>query len=120
MNESKNVLIVDDEVALSEIIAYYVEEAGYKSFTADNVDKALELIKHNKFDCILSDVRMPEKDGKEFFVELKKNNSKIPFIFITGFSDYSELELIDMGATAVLGKPVDEEELMRIIKKHVF
>ncbi|MAV92280.1 MAG: hypothetical protein CL676_12745 [Bdellovibrionaceae bacterium] len=111
----KIVLIVDDEEDLIEITAFYLEDVGFSTLTATNVQDALEVVKNNNVDFIVSDIRMPHRDGTELLRELRSMNSNVPVIFVSGFSDYTEEELVKMGAVATLAKPVDRLRLIDLI-----
>ncbi|RYZ78480.1 MAG: response regulator, partial [Proteobacteria bacterium] len=70
------------------------------------------------FDLIVSDMRMPNKDGQWLLRELRKRQKSFPpFIFMTGFSDLSAQDAFDMGADGFLGKPLNSERLAALLDK---
>lgn len=81
-----NILLVDDEPSFREIGKIYLEKEGCNVITSDSPNKAFEkLSSDKKIDLIISDFDMPNKDGIEFYEDLKKRgHSGIPFILITG------------------------------------
>ena len=85
MADAIRVLYVDDELGLLEIAKLYLEESGEFSVTTiDSVSAALDLLRKEKFDVIISDYQMPGKDGIQFLVEVRTSFGKIPFILFTG------------------------------------
>ena len=85
MANSIRILYVDDELGLLEIAKLYLEESGEFSVTTiDSVSAALDLLGKEKFDVIISDYQMPDKDGIHFLVEVRTLFGTIPFILFTG------------------------------------
>jgi len=89
------ILIVDDLPAFRSIIRTHLKNFGYKNIIeADNVDSALKIIKHEKFDLIFSDLNMPGLDGVDFFNILQSDSAtqNIPFILITSEARNERIE----------------------------
>jgi CheY-like chemotaxis protein len=79
------VLYVDDELDLLEISKLFLEASGdFSVATIESAPAALEILKTEQFDAIISDYQMPGMDGIQFLVEVRKNFDKIPFILFTG------------------------------------
>jgi len=109
------VMIVDDEPIIVEILRSVLEDVGYHSFieTSDST-RALELLAANKPDLVLLDVNMPEVTGLDILNGIRGDEAlkHIPAIVLTGASDSAtKLLALGLGATDVLGKPVDPSEL---------
>ena len=107
------VLIVDDD---PEIRLYVARELGeyYKFETAANGKEALKLLLTEHFDCVVSDVMMPEMDGLTLLRMIKTNSniSDVPVIMLTSKSDVQHrLEGLKKGADAYMAKPFSLEEL---------
>ncbi len=118
--ESANrlVLIVDDEPSVSEVIGVMIESPNIAVETALNGLEALELIRTKKYDCIISDIRMPEMSGIEMARELRKMNCKVPIIFVTGFANTKLInECWSLGAFDFFNKPLDAEEIKNAVNK---
>ena len=79
------ILIVEDELAISELMKMALEEQGYKCEVADDGEKGANLIEKNQYDLILLDIMLPKIDGYEL-LEYIKQISEIPTIFITAKS----------------------------------
>ncbi|UPA18215.1 sigma-54 dependent transcriptional regulator [Borrelia puertoricensis] len=111
-------LVADDEKNIREGIATYLEDEGYFVFTASDGKEALETIKSEKIDAIISDLRMPQISGEELLRIVKDKNPNIPFIILTAHGTVdSAVDAMREGAYDFLTKPVDLERLLLIIKR---
>jgi CheY-like chemotaxis protein len=90
---SQKILIVEDEVALSEVLKDKMIHEGYEVETAKNGLEGLQAVKNNPPDLILMDVLMPVMDGMTALNELKKDEktSKIPVIILSNMSDSQDV-----------------------------
>jgi diguanylate cyclase (GGDEF)-like protein len=109
------IMIVDDEPIIVEILKSVLEDAGYRSFieTSDSTS-ALALLADRKPDLVLLDVNMPEVSGLDILNSIRGDEllKHIPAIVLTGATDAAtKLLALGLGATDVLGKPVDPSEL---------
>lgn len=110
---TQTVLVVDDEDILRSTIALSLERHGYRVLTAENGTDALEIIKSDLVNLVISDVRMPGGDGLTLLKEVQKLNHSFPnVILMTGYSEASEKECLYLGAKKVLYKPFDISTLL--------
>lgn len=120
MSENKyTVLVVDDEEALLDITAEYLETDGYSVVRARNGKIALEMLQSTIPDIIISDITMPEISGFELFekVRAKSEFQNIPFIFLTGHSDIQHImQGKELGIDDYITKPFDPNILLSTIK----
>lgn len=108
----KRLLVVDDEPELLEVMIFGLESMGYDCFAADSAKAALELLRKETVDLVISDMRMPGGDGVELLEQMQKNLSQVPkLIFLSGYTDYSEKDLLSKGAQALVKKPISMEDL---------
>ncbi|BBH52430.1 response regulator [Fluviispira sanaruensis] len=106
--KDKIVLVVDDEIDLREMLIFELQNIGAKTLEAKNGKEALGIVKNEKIDLIISDVRMPGGNGIEFLDETKKISLNKPvFIFITAYSDNTREELHAHGVEGLFAKPFD-------------
>ena len=106
-------LVVDDEEILRNLIVFDFERKGFNVLSAENGIQAFELVKANKIDLVISDLRMPEGDGMRLLDNIQESGRAIPsVIFITGFADVTEAECLAKGAKKVFSKPFDRKVLM--------
>lgn len=101
-----NLLIVDDEIDLSENMKELLEDEASHIFIANNGQEGLEILKTQKIDCVVSDVKMPVMDGLKFIEQARLLGLNMPFIFYTGHGS-AELkrQARDLGAMDLLTKP---------------
>lgn len=112
------VLIVDDEPILREIIGEWFTRIAGKVLTAGNGAEALEVLAENPVELLLSDVRMPLMDGIALLKKVKAWGKSLPkIVLISGFSDIEPREAYDLGAEAVLQKPMERQELLDAMKR---
>ena len=109
------IMIVDDESIIVDILKSALEEVGYHSFidTTDST-RVLGLLTEHKPDVVLLDVNMPEVTGLDILNGMRADEAlkHIPTIVLTGATDSAtKLLALGLGATDVLGKPVDPSEL---------
>lgn len=122
MKEPKDilVLIVDDEEILCRAIARDLSKKGYRTVCAHNGREAFEIVKKEKVDVVLSDIRMPELSGVELLNHVKDYNRDIPVVLLmTGFSDLTAEDAYHQGADAIYSKPFDRKNLFEGIRRAV-
>lgn len=118
--DSYKLLIVDDESGIRESLKDFFELEGFQVMDASGGMNALELIKTHHFDVILSDIRMPEGDGRFLLKSVREKNPSQPLIILmSGFSDVTPEEAYAEGAIAVLTKPFNPVEVMEKVKFHL-
>ena len=111
------ILFVDDEpkfLAGVRRMLHGQEQVWDMSF-AQSVDEALEELRENDFDMVISDVKMPEKDGFQFLEILSASEStkNIPVVILTGAGEHKlKRKALERGATDLLNKPVEPEDLL--------
>ena len=95
----RKILIVEDNVGLSQMQKDWFSQAGYEAVTAMNESIARSLIRKTQFDLILSDVRLPEGDGISLLEWLRKERKDIPFIITTEYVSVPDVvRTIKLGA----------------------
>lgn len=117
MSEAKKILIVDDEEDLCSVLAWDFEDEGFEVFKAFNGNSALEILKDNTVDILISDIKMPNGDGIFLLEEMKNRNISVEKIFLmTGFSDYPEDRLTSLGVLKLFKKPIDTDVILEVIE----
>ncbi|MBZ5533160.1 MAG: response regulator [Acidobacteriia bacterium] len=112
------VLVVEDEPVLCEIMGAWFERVAGRVLVAGNGAQALEVLAANRVDAVVSDLRMPVMDGITLLKRIKASVQPQPSVtFITGFSDIEPRDAYNMGAVAVLEKPMDRDELLQIVRR---
>jgi DNA-binding NtrC family response regulator len=111
------ILVVDDEVDLVDILKEFLSLDGFEVLTAHDGVQALDLIVNGDIQLVISDIRMPKMDGLELLKNVKKVKPEILFILLSGYSDYSEEEILKKGASRLFAKPIDFEIVSQAAKK---
>jgi len=114
--ESKTILIVDDEPLIREILQRQFNKEGFVVTTCENGNDALDAFKKSAPSVILSDIRMPNGDGVFLLEEIMKIKSDFPFLFMTGFTDVPSHDVYHKGASALIKKPFDLDTIVDQIK----
>lgn len=110
------ILVVDDEADICDLMSDRLGLEGFETCTAGSGNEAVTVLKSRQdIDLIITDVRMPDGDGLLVLEESTKLNPNLPVVIITGFSDFPEDELRKRGATAVISKPINYDELLSVI-----
>ena len=118
MQEKSRILVVDDNEQFCQNVSDILEMKGYKVMTASDGFKALEMIKRNGLDLVLMDIKMPVMDGVETFKKVKEMAPDIPVIMVTAFAVEDLItEALREGAYGSLKKPLDFDQLLRLIAK---
>jgi CheY-like chemotaxis protein len=102
------ILVVDDEACMRDILAIALRQQGFAVWPAGNGHEALDLYRRHgaAIDVVLMDVRMPGLDGPETLAALQQFDPDVRCCFMSGdLGTYSEVQLADLGAEAVIGKP---------------
>ena len=113
---SKRILIVDDEDTLRETLMDYLELQGASVLEARNGNEAFDIIQNGGIDLVLSDIKMPECSGIELLKKVQTYERKTPpIIMMSGFTDFSESQIKDLGAKAMFMKPGTLSQLKELI-----
>jgi len=110
MNEK--ILIIDDETEILELLSEVLQEEGYKVVKADDGMEGLEVFQSETPDLVVTDIKMPRKDGLEVLKGIKGSGSDVDVIILTGHSDEATaIECLRSGAYDYLLKPVEDVEV---------
>lgn len=109
----KTILLVDDEVEITDIHQRYLIQAGYQVLVAHDGLEALELFKKKPIDLIITDVMMPRMDGYDLISEVQYLSQEQPFLFITAkTSEQDKIYGLSLGADDFIAKPFSPRELV--------
>jgi len=112
-----NILLVDDEAAITDNLTPFLERSGFNVSTAANGEEALKIIETENINLVVSDVLMPKMDGRELLRVLRKADNWIPVILLTQVGEAFERAMaLEEGADDYINKPFEPHELVARIK----
>ncbi|MCL4475119.1 MAG: sigma-54 dependent transcriptional regulator [Nitrospirae bacterium] len=115
-----DILIVDDEPNAVKVLSSILSQEGYDVCGSKDVESATRMMHKGNIDAIITDLRMPGKDGMEFFGYVKENYPHIPVIFLTAYGTVeSAVHAIQQGAFYYFIKPPDYVQLKSTVAKAV-
>jgi len=117
--EKPRALVVDDAPDVTEMIAMFLEHAGYDAVMAFSATEALKVVEQAHFDVIVSDIGMPGMNGYDLAVALRAmpEYSHVPMVAVTGFSMYDDRgRALESGFNAHMTKPINPMKLLDLIK----
>jgi DNA-binding response OmpR family regulator len=112
----KKLLIVEDEEALCLLYKEELGREGYDVTTVYDTEQALEMLGRESFDLIVTDIRMPGRDGVELITEIMGLRKDIPIIINTAYQSYRE-DFMTWAADAYVVKSSSLDELKSKIKE---
>ncbi len=117
-NGKPSILVVDDEPAIAEILSDFLTLERCLPITAGTAEEADEILANNRIDLLISDIRLPGKDGLQLLVETKERYPGLPVILITGYAGkYSPKDAIAMGADGYFAKPFHNMDLIYTLRR---
>ncbi len=118
MQDRQHVLIVDDEVNVRRVLGTMLEQAGYLATRAESGEQALQLVRAQDPDLVLTDLKMPEMDGLELLRRLREGFPEIPVVMLTAHGTVdAAVRAMKLGAHDFLTKPFDRSEVLEVIGK---
>ncbi|EAI4142883.1 response regulator transcription factor [Campylobacter jejuni] len=110
------ILVVEDEVKARESMINILSERFSKVIGAQNGDEGLKKFKKFKSDLVITDIAMPIMDGLDMAREIKEISDDVPIVVLSAYSEKERLlRSIDIGIDKYLIKPVDIEELFKVL-----
>ena len=119
----KNILLVDDEEAIRKMMRRILQDDSYEFSEAENGAVAIKKLEAKKFDLIITDVIMPDCDGIELVMNVRKKTPETKVIVMSGGGRVRAdhyLQLAEkLGAVSVFEKPFDASELRETVRKYL-
>lgn len=118
MNTQSHVLIVDDDVSILEVLEARLIAAGFSVTKANSGKSALQFLKKNTVDVLVSDIKMPEMSGMELLEKVSEILPYLPVIFLTAHGTIpGAVDAVKAGAIDYLTKPFDGKDLVKKISE---
>jgi FixJ family two-component response regulator len=116
--EIKGVLVVDDEQNICAMLTKFLRSSGYACESVNEPAKAMEVLKRNGFELVISDIRMAGSDGLQLLTEILEIDPGLDTIMMTGYTNvYTYSDIIRAGATDFIAKPFELPELKAKIER---
>jgi two-component system KDP operon response regulator KdpE len=111
-DQTRQILIVEDDADTAEMVSAVLESAGYSSVSVELGAQALNQIDAGQFDLVLLDINLPDMNGLEVLRKVRAN-SLLPMIVLSGFiGQRDKVIALESGADDYVGKPFSPEELL--------
>ena len=113
---AEKILVVDDEASMTQFLGIVLRKEGYQVTTTNNGADALEKVKAEAFDVVISDIKMPGMDGIQLLQALKKQDPTLPVVLMTAYaSQQSAIDAVNLGAFQYLIKNAKNDEIKLVV-----
>jgi len=114
------ILIVEDEPKMLRLLNLNLSEEGYATHSASEAETALKILRQEKIDLVLTDLKLPGMGGLEFLQAVKRSNANTPVILMTAYGTVeTAVEAMKAGASDYVLKPFSLEEIKLLIRKEL-
>lgn len=122
---NKNILIVDDDTNIHKGLnrLFVQQQVDWRYCFAAGVDEAIDIIEEGEVDAVISDIKMPGRDGFDLLVQLRHDSKwqDLPIVMLTGLENpILKNQALDLGATDLLNKPINPDDLMARIRSVLY
>lgn len=119
-NDKTHIFVVDDDVCMLDAICIYLKKAGFRCTCFSSADDCLQRLKQRDAELLITDVRMPDKDGIELLIETKRIAPWLPVLVMTSYGDVPlAVKAIKIGAVDFIEKPIEWENLLTAIESAI-
>ena len=119
-NSEKHVFVVDDDTCILEVVTVILEKAKIKCTCFQNADDCLSRLKAGNCDLLITDVRMPGKDGVELLKQTKRIAPWLPVLIITSYADIPlAVEVVKAGAADFIEKPLEAVSFLTVVSSAI-
>jgi len=114
---AQKILVVDDEQSMTQFLGIVLRKEGFDVTTANNGRDALEKVKNDAFDVVISDIKMPGMDGIQLLNGIKKHDPTLPVVIMTAYaSQQSAIDAVNLGAFQYLIKNAKNDEIKLVVR----
>jgi DNA-binding NtrC family response regulator len=111
------ILVVDDEQSMTQFMSIVLRKEGYQVTAVNNGKDALDKIKAEPFDVVITDIKMPGMDGIQLLTQVKKHDPSLPVVIMTAYaSQQSAIDAVNMGAFQYLIKNAKNDEIKLVVR----
>jgi DNA-binding NtrC family response regulator len=116
--KSRSILVVDDEPEMRSALTASIQQMGYSVFTASRGEEGIQLLREKSVGAILTDYKLPQMNGLEFFKEIQKSQKKVPVIMMSAYGTIdSAVDAMKSGFFDFLVKPFTQEMLESVLRR---
>jgi len=121
MSGTKSLLFVDDEEEILDILKDLFAEEEYNLYTATKVQDAIEIIKENNVDFVLSDLKLPDSSGVTFLEKVKNMNPEAVRVLTSGYLDvgFGLIAKDETSGTLLISKPWNLETIRQLVTREM-
>jgi DNA-binding NtrC family response regulator len=114
------ILIVEDEAKMRRLLELNLGDDGFTTFSAEDAETGLKLLRENPIDLILTDLKLPGMNGLEFLQTVKRQNAALPVVVMTAFGSVeTAVDAMKAGASDYVLKPFSLTEMRIVIHKEL-
>jgi DNA-binding NtrC family response regulator len=114
---AEKILVVDDEQSMSQFLGIVLRKEGYQVTVSNNGRDALEKVRTESFDVVITDIRMPGMDGIELLEGIKKHDPTLPVVIMTAYaSQQTAIDAVNLGAFQYLIKNAKNDEIKLVVR----
>src|SRR5881628_2106931 len=116
----EKILVVDDEQSMTQFLSIVLRKEGYQVTTVNNGRDALEKVRGENYDVVITDIKMPGMDGIALLQGVKKHDASVPVVIMTAYaSQQSAIDAVNMGAFQYLIKNAKNDEIKLIVRNAI-
>jgi two-component system, NtrC family, response regulator HydG len=113
---SSRILVIDDDTAFCMMLKTFLQKKGFEVFNAFTAQEAENELKKQNFDVVLTDIRLPDRDGLDILKATKETSADTQVILMTGYTDIkTAVKAMKSGAFDYVGKPINPDEILHTI-----
>src|SRR5437870_3430101 len=114
---AEKILVVDDEQSMAQFLAIVLRKEGYQVSTVQSGRDALDKVRAENFDVVITDIRMPGMDGIQLLQGIKKHDPSVPVVIMTAYaSQQSAIDAVNLGAFQYLIKNAKNDEIKLVVR----
>jgi DNA-binding NtrC family response regulator len=114
---AEKILVVDDEQSMTQFLGIVLRKEGYQVTTVNNGKDALEKVKSDNVDVVITDIKMPGMDGIQLLNGIKKHDPSLPVVIMTAYaSQQSAIDAVNLGAFQYLIKNAKNDEIKLVVR----
>lgn len=120
MAAPRTVLLIEDDEAIAESVAFALDRAGYRVLTAGDGAQGLRLFRQHRPDLLILDLMLPQLDGRRVLEDVRAEDALVPVIVCSArTSEYDRVQGLEMGADDYVPKPFSVRELVARVNAHM-